>query len=69
MNDNVCIRIVGGHSFLCHRTPIFQLYIFFYSIRISIVPFSDLFVKILFHITGHIGLGICLPNFMKIDVR
>ena len=42
INGLVCIRIVDGHSFLCHCIPIFQLYVLFLSHGIQLLTRSHL---------------------------
>ena len=70
INGFVYIRIVEGHSFLCHRTPIFQLRIWNF-VRLRFQFYHDLaFVKIPFqHKNCPPMLTICRPNFINFEDR
>ena len=70
INDFVCIRIMGGHSFLWHSTPVFNcIFCIQSNFELKFLCIAA-FVKIPFqHINYSYMLRICRPNFMKFKDR
>ena len=70
INDFVFIRLVGGHSFLWHGTPIFNCILCIQSnLELNFLRVV-VFVKIPFqHINLPYMFRICRPNFMKFKNR
>ena len=66
----VCIRILGGHSFLWHGTPIFNcIFCIQSNLELTFLHVVVL-VKIPFqHINYPYMLNTCKPNFMKFKDR
>ena len=69
-NGFVCIRILGGHSFLLHGTSIFNcIFCIQSNLEWTFLHFA-VFVKIPFqHINYPYMLRICRPNFIKFKDR
>ena len=66
INGFVCIRIVGGYSFLWHGTQIFNCILCIQSNLVLNCLCVAVYVKIAFqHINYPYILIICRPNFMK----